>query len=290
MRKGKAELQSNTEAAEGNSEQGSTRRRRMDPRRGCRDGNCQPCIKPAAKHRHLACTIPTTWLCGRHETCQVLLEISSSLSGDLAEFYWLCSGNSKASCRHTWALGRGGLQKFTASGVVLLPACKTQLVFLTKILRHFSASAAWKALPSSSPTTGFPPVKNWDVPKIAPCYTAVLSNFDPVIPSKRGDPGTGAGSPLTAQEPPTEPQLQQEGFKEVVWGALCMHSSTGDLMWFTSKKIWFLPCCSVKTYWCRPTTWPEIIILIWGCVKKNHIPVNFLLINEPCVIQEEIKN
>lgn len=60
----------------------------MAPRRGCKEGNCQPCIKPAAaRHRHLACTIPTVWLRGRHEMW--LLEISSSLSGDLAEFYWL---------------------------------------------------------------------------------------------------------------------------------------------------------------------------------------------------------
>lgn len=183
----------------------------------------------------------------------------------------------KPSWRHTWAPGSIGLQKFTASGVVLLPACKTQLVFLTKILRHFSASAAWKALLSSSPTTGFPSVKNWDVPKIASCYTAVLSNFEPIIPSKRGDPGTGAGSTLTAQEPPTEPQFHQEGFKEVVWWALYMHSRTGDLRWFTSKKRFF-PSCSVKIYWCRPTIWPEIFILIWAVSKKVTFQSTFLLL------------
>lgn len=71
------------------TEQSSTRRG-MIPRRGCKEGNGQPCIKPAAaaRHRHLACTVPITWRRGRHEMWQVLLEISSSLPWDLAEFYW----------------------------------------------------------------------------------------------------------------------------------------------------------------------------------------------------------
>lgn len=113
-----------------------------------------------------------------------------------------------------------GLQNFTTLGTVVLPACKTQLIFLPEILRLFFSLSCIQN-PGSQPTTGFPSVKNWDVPKIGYSntsrYTAILSNLDPIIPSKWGDPGTGAQSPRTAQEPPQRCNFRMKDLRRWFW-------------------------------------------------------------------------